>query len=299
MGLYAGWRQGCDELIRDFFYQRNDRTVLLYVFSVLIFSMSVSGPILSGVSYAAALLSRLYTGGKKAFAASVAVSVPVLLLLMFINPLVNTGGLTVLFVVFGRSITAESVLYGLSNGLMLSSVLIWFFHWNDLSLSEKLLGVFSGFLPTTTLSLVMILRYIPDLIRTAAEVDRTQKALCGLENKRIETIRLSLRTATVVLEKSLEDSILTAKSMMARGYRSGMKRRKPQKMTASDRFLTIVILSLLIINAVLLFAGGSFIFYPYVSIPPVTPISAGFLAALLLLPILCDGKDAIKWLLWK
>ena len=284
-------------MIRNFFYKRNDRTVLLYAFFVLVFSMAAGGPILTGVSFLSALLSRLYTGGKKAFFSSLALSLPVLLLLTIINPLVNTGGLTVLFTVWGRSITAEAMLYGFSSGLTLSSVLLWFAHWNDLSLNEKLLGAFSGVLPTTTMSLAMILRYIPDLIRTASEADRAQKALCGAENSKKETLRFSLRTATVVLEKSLEDSIVTAKSMNARGYRRGMKKRKPPKMPPSDRLLTALLLLLGLGCGVSLWLCGSFGFYPYIEIPPMTSLCAVFLAIFLLLPMLCDGKDALlcRW----
>ncbi len=43
-----------------------------------------------------------------------------------VNPLLNNRGATELFRLWGRSVTLESVLYGLLSSLMLLCVLLWF-----------------------------------------------------------------------------------------------------------------------------------------------------------------------------
>ena len=53
--------------------------------------------------------------------------VPVWLAMSFLNPLLNTGGQTVLFTYFGnRPYTLEALYYGMALGAMLITILLWF-----------------------------------------------------------------------------------------------------------------------------------------------------------------------------
>lgn len=286
-------------MIKNFFYRRADVPVLLYAAAALLFSMASTGPIFSAVGLLCALVCRAVSSGRRALRSSVGLALPVILLLTIVNPLVNTGGLTVLFSVFDRPITVEATLYGLSAGMTLAAVLVWFAHFNDMAVSEKILGVFSGIFPTTALAAVLILRYIPALLRTGEQANRVRAALCGDTRNKSESLRRALRSTTIVLEKSLEDSAQTAKSMNARGYKRGMRRHKKLPMSASDKGITALLTVLIACTAALFFAAGSFVFFPYVRLSPWSVPAAVGMALLLLLPVLAEGKERLVWRLLK
>lgn len=280
-------------IIKNYFYMRHPICVFIYFCGVFVLSMAVTGPVFAAVSFVCALICRTYSCGKKAFISSVKTALPIIVFLTAVNPLVNTRGLTVLFHFFTRPVTYEAVIYGLSSGFMLASIILWFALFNDMSVADSIIDVFSSKLPASSLTVVMILRYIPSLMKTAKDVSEIRNTLVPQEKGRFSSIKSMLDVSTVVFEKTLEDSIETARSMKARGYRGGEKRISSRVFRLSDKKCVAVVLLSLVCCAVFLIFCDKFVFYPYIETPENILLAVFSLSVYFTLPVLSDGKDLI------
>jgi len=148
------------------------------------------------------------------------------LLSAVINPLFSHNGATVLFVLNHNPITLEAFLYGLVLGMAILTVIYWFKSFQQLMTSDKLLYVFGSALPKLTLMLSITLRYIPLLKKQIRSIRDSQKAL-GLfkEENLIDRLRGEMRIFSVLVTWALENGIITADSMSARGYGVGRRTR--------------------------------------------------------------------------
>ena len=216
-----------------------------------------------------------------------------------INPLVSHRGATVLFVMNHNPVTLEAFLYGLTAATMIVAVLYWFHLFSLLMTSDKLLYVFGGISPKLALMLSMTLRYVPLFGKQMRKVAQAQKAL-GLykEDNIIDSFRGGLRVFSVMVTWTLENGIITADSMTARGYGTGRRSRysifRWRKGDYIFLFLSILLFALSLHGAML----RDFVFYPVVSAAQVDlPVAIGYAAyaLLVLLPTIIWGKEALKW----
>ena len=143
-----------------------------------------------------------------------------------INPLFAHNGATPLFVLNHNPVTLEALFYGMAMGGMIASSLCWFRSFQEIMTSDKLLYVFGSALPKLTLILSIALRYIPLLRDQAKRVRDAQRAL-GLfrEENLIDRLRGEARVFSVLVTWALENGIITADSMAARGYGTGRRTR--------------------------------------------------------------------------
>lgn len=153
--------------------------------------------------------------------------IPALLLLLvsaLANPLFVHSGTTVLFVLNHNPITLEAFYYGLALGGVIVGVLYWFRSFQQIMTSDKLLYIFGSAFPKLTLILSIALRYIPLFKAQSTKIRSAQKGL-GLfrEETAVDRIRGELRIFSILVTWALENGIITADSMEARGY--GIRRR--------------------------------------------------------------------------
>ena len=148
------------------------------------------------------------------------------LLSALLNPLFSHAGETPLFVLNHNPVTLEALCYGAALGGMIASSLCWFRSFQEIMTSDKLLYVFGSALPKLTLILSIALRYIPLLRAQAKRVREAQRAL-GLfsEENLIDRLRGEMRIFSVLVTWVLENGIITADSMAARGYGTGRRTR--------------------------------------------------------------------------
>lgn len=223
------------------------------------------------------------------------------LILALANPLMSHNGVTVLFVLNHNPVTLEATLYGLNAAAMICGVLYWFRSLTQILTSEKLLYLTGTLSPRLSLVLSMSLRFVPLFGRQGERIRDAQKAL-GLykEDNAIDGLRGKLREFSVLITWALENGILTADSMEARGYGIGRRTQFRQfRFTRTDGCLTAV---------TLLLTGGSawamaqgrmqFAFYP--ALTPGTPGVTGIagmvcFAALVLLPTLIELEVKLRW----
>ncbi len=284
-------------IIKNYFYMCHPAVVLLYFVGSVTLTMISSGPILTFLCFFCAVLCRAYAKGAGALASSLKISLPIIIVLSAVNPLVNTGGLTVIFSVFGKPFTLEALIYGVSSGFSLSAVIIWFALFNDVSAVDGVLVLFSRFTPTLVRTVWLILRFIPDLIRDSRDADNCYYAACRDENTRKNRLKAALRTSTVVFEKSLEDSIETAKSMNARGFACRKSKNPPVPISSSDKKYLALTAVLLILSITATALTGRYVFYPICEMPSLTVVCSAAVGIFMLLPIFSDLKDEIICLL--
>ncbi len=216
-----------------------------------------------------------------------------------INPFVSHNGVTVLFVLNHNPVTLEAFVYGAAAGGMIVAVMYWFRSFTSVMTSDKLLYIFGSLSPKLALMLSMALRYVPLFTRQISLVSQSQKAL-GLykEDNLIDRVKGGMRVFSVMVTWTLENGIITADSMSARGYGTGKRSRYSIfRWTAQDAALLIISL-LLAAAAVWGISGRSFTYYPAITAAPVTVRAlAGYIAYgwLVLLPAIITGKEALKW----
>ena len=216
-----------------------------------------------------------------------------------INPLVSHNGKTVLFVLNDNPVTLESCLYGLTAAGMIAGILYRFRSFTRIMTSDKLIYVFGALSPKLSLLLSMSLRYVPLFGKQVKKVSQAQKAL-GLykEDNIVDSVRGKTRIFSVMVTWALENGIITADSMTARGY--GISRRTHFSLfrwTTGDIALTLLSVVLTLVTLISS-SRCAFVFYPSLKIPPFDFFRIlGLLSyfVLSLLPAFIRVKEALKW----
>ena len=221
--------------------------------------------------------------------------------LTLINPLFQHNGVTVLFVLNDNPITLEALLYGANAACMIVGVLYWFRSFSAIITSDKLLYLFGRVSPKLALMISMALRYVPLFREQARKTDTAQRALGQYRNDNmIDTIRVKLSVFSILVGWALENGIITADSMAARGY--GLGRRSyfsPYRFEKKDAALmTATFLLGGTVAAMMALGKVDFAFYPQTTLLVLTPgrLCAYIAYAILaLLPSLIEIGDSIKW----
>ena len=263
---------------------------------VAMFSMD---PVVVVLSLLGALGLCLLTGGLGPLRQQLWI-LALFVVLAAINPLTHHDGVTVLLVVNDRPITWEACAYGLTAAGMIAGMVYWFRAFSHVMTSDRLLVLLGGLSPRLSLVVSMALRYVPLYGQQMKKVQQTQRAL-GLyrEENWIDRGRGGLRVFSVMTTWALENGVITADSMAARGY--GLRRRshfRKTRFAARDGVFTA--LSLLL-AAVALAGAREIRFYPQMVFEAVTlRIWAGYAAygALMALPHMFQAKEAITWRWW-
>ena len=136
-----------------------------YFVAVLLFSMFILHPVFLLVSlFAAFVYSGILKGWLKALKSAL-LCLPVIIIVMLINPLFNHYGVTILFYLNnGNPVTMESIVYGIFMGITLITVFIWFSCYSKVMTSDKFIFLFGRIIPALSLILSMVLRFVPKFI---------------------------------------------------------------------------------------------------------------------------------------
>lgn len=280
------------------FEDRNPIAVAVYLLAAAGVAMLTMDPVLLCLSLAGALLSLGATGGFGPLRSHGWVAV-LFLLTALINPLTYHNGRTVLLVVNDAPITLEAVLYGMAAGGMIVAVLYWFRIFSRIMTGDKLLYLLGGLSPGLSLVVSMALRYVPLFGRQWRRVQATQRAL-GLyrEDDPVAALRGRLRVFSVMTTWALENGVITADSMAARGYGLGRRTHFARfRFTLGDGLLAAASLALAGLS-LWGAAGRGVSYYPAFAMGALTPRGlAGYLAygVLVLLPALLNIKEAMVW----
>ena len=203
--------------MRDF-SEYNPITVAVYYLSIVVIAMFTMNPILHFIAFIGGIMHFClqktdHKAGTHIFFLLIGV------ILSFIRPIFSHNGATVLFVVNDNPITKEAFMYGINAAVMVVGVLYTFRVFSVIMTSDRLLYLFGSFSPKTALVLSMGLRYIP-MLRFQRRITAQAQTALGInkDDNAIDRIKGSLNIFSATLTWGLENGIITADSMAARGY---------------------------------------------------------------------------------
>lgn len=225
------------------------------------------------------------------------------LLTTFVNPAFSHEGVTtLLYFPTGNPLTLESILYGLSAGAMLATVMLWFLSFNRMITSDKFIYLFGRIIPALSLVLSMTLRFIPKFQSQLELTVDAQKSI----GRSISDGTLWQRTKTAVTVLSimitwaLENAIETADSMKSRGY--GLPGRTAFSIYRFDdrdqnTMVFLLLCGVYLICGTMASAFG-FRYFPSIQGIAFNPVTASFQFVYLLLcvmPIVLNAIEERKW----
>ena len=223
------------------------------------------------------------------------------LILALANPLISHNGKTVLFVMNHNPVTLEATLYGVNSAAMIIGVLYWLRSFTQIMTSEKLLYITGALSPKLSLVLSMALRFVPLFSRQSAKINDAQTAM-GLykDDNIIDDMRGKSRVFSVMVTWALENGIITADSMEARGFGTGRRTQLRRfRFTATDIIFLTITLALLLVTCLAIGRKSlSFEFYPSISCKAPDVLGICGLAAyglLILMPMILETVVSLKW----
>lgn len=241
---------------------------MLFFLEAICFSFCTQQPVYVVMTCFFAGAYLIFLKGARPFLRSMGAFIPMVVFIGLLNSLFNSAGATLLWRWGPFSVTLEGLAYGLAVGGMLVAVLLWFSCYNEVMTEDKFTYLFGKRVPTISLMVSMISRWIPRMVSRGHSVYDSQEALIGCyDQSKSGKVKRSLRMATVLAGLGMEDSVQTADSMCARGYGSAKRTSYARyKWHVRERVVMGFLIALAVVNAVLLVTGaGSFKFYPRVS----------------------------------
>ena len=198
----------------------------LYFTLVIGFSMALNHPLAQAISLVCAIVYAVQTEGRKAVLFTLKWCLPMVLLTAFINPAFSHEGRTILlYFPNGNPLTMESILYGISSGVLIATVMLWFLNFNRVITSDKFIYLFGRIIPAMSLVLSMTLRFIPKFKAQLQLVTDAQKSIGRdiSEGSLWRRTKIAITVLSIMVTWALENAIETADSMKSRGY--GLKGR--------------------------------------------------------------------------
>ena len=207
--------------MQDRFAKYHPLVNFLYFTLVIGFSMALNHPLAQGISLICAAAYALQTQGRTAVQFCLKWCLPVMLMTAFVNPAFSHEGVTILlYFPTGNPLTLESLLYGLSAGVMIVTVMLWFLNFNRVITSDKFIYLFGRIIPALSLVLSMTLRFIP---RFKAQMDNAIDAQKSIgrdisQGSLWHRTKIAVMVLSIMITWALENAIETADSMKSRGY---------------------------------------------------------------------------------
>ena len=285
--------------MNDAFNKIHPFTGLLYFAVVIGFSMFFMNPVCITLSLCCALLSAVIINGKRALGLTVKFIIPMILLVMIINPVFNHRGATIItYLPWQNPLTLEAILYGIASAVMFSSVILWFSVFNTVMTSDKIICLFGRIIPSLSLVISMTLRFVPRFVSKFKELKSAR--ITPQKQGFIIKMKILLSELSVMLSWSLESSIESADSMKSRGY--GLKGRTAYNIF-KFRKTDVIIITALIISALtmvllIVLGVGKYSFYPVLKIEFSGAVSVLFYVihlGIMLIPSITIAWEGLKW----
>ena len=198
----------------------------MYYFFILSFTMFISHPIILLISLVTSFLYSIELGGRDIVKKNLKFMIPTIIITATMNPAFNHEGVTIIrYLNSGNPITLESIIYGISAAILLVTMVIWFYTYNQVMTSDKFIYLFGRVIPSLSLVISMALRFIPQFKNQIRLVTDAQKAI-GRDistGNIFQRMKKAITIFSIMITWSLENAIETADSMRSRGY--GLKGR--------------------------------------------------------------------------
>lgn len=276
----------------------------LYFALILSFSMIFMHPVCLFISFIAALIYSITLKGKKAVRFSVVYLLPLLLITALVNPAFNHEGATILtYLKSGNPLTLESITYGIAAATMLAAVICWFSCFNEIMTTDKLVYLFGRIIPSLSLILSMVLRFVPRFKAQIKHISNGQKGIGrDISNgSMVQRVKHGIKILSIMVTWALENAIETADSMKSRGY--GLSGRTAFSLFYFDQrdkkaLMAILLMGIYIIMGAV-FGGLSFRYFPTMKGSFLDLYTGSIFLAYLMLclvPVWIDKEEEKRWL---
>lgn len=228
---------------------------------------------------------------------------PMLLLMAALNPAFNHQGETILFYLKnGNPVTLESVLYGTAAACMFITVILWFSCYNAVMTLDKFIYLFGRIIPSLSLILSMVLRFVPRYTAQIKVISNAQKCIGrdASQGNIIRRARNGIKVLSIMTTWALENAIETADSMRSREY--GLPKRTSFSLFRFDNrdkaVFTEVMGLIPIVLAGTAVGQNTIRFFPSIKAVKVTFFSISVYCAyfiLCMLPVFINIVEDAKW----
>jgi len=151
---------------------------LIYFVFTIGFSMFFMHPLCLIISLLCGFVYSVMLKGRKAIKTNLIYMLPMLITMAVINPFFNHEGVTILgYFPSGNPLTLESVVYGFAAAIMLVSVICWFSCYNEIMTSDKFIYLFGRIIPSMSLVISMVFRFVPKFATQLKVVGNAQKCM--------------------------------------------------------------------------------------------------------------------------
>lgn len=287
----------------DAFSKLHPTVNFIFFAFVLVLSMFVMNPVCLALSLVCAFVNAVYLNGIKTVKLCLKFIMPMMLLIILINPVFNHQGVTILmYFPWDNPLTLESIIYGIASAALLSSVVLWFSVFNSVITSDKLVYLFGRIIPSLSLVLSMSLRFVPKFSAQFKNVRNAQRCIGRdiSDGSVINRIKNGIRIISIMLSWSMENAIETADSMKSRGF--GLKGRTAYSIYRFDRrdLTVLIIVALLGVTVSVSAITGviDFNYYPSIkgNLTDALSLATFFLyGILMLIPTILNAWEGIKW----
>ena len=274
----------------------------IYFAAVIAGTLLFIHPVFVGVSLLCAIFASVMINGRKTILATLGFGIPMFIFIALANPLFNHRGATILFYLFENPVTLEAIVYGIVSAGMMFAAVIWFTCYNTVVTSDKFIYIFGRILPSVALIVSMTLSLIPRLIEQVKVIADSQRSI-GLDWKSgsiKQRIRAGARVLSILVSWALEDAVITADSMRARGY--GQKKRSTFsifRFGKKDAKMLVLVLVLFAAEIFTYISGrGTMEFYPAMVFPEIDFIDVIIYVLYIMLgilPAVIQIKEDLKW----
>lgn len=282
------------------FSELDPAVITLWFLAVSAVAMFCNHPCITFLTVIGAVLFFIVIGRKNSVRSHLFFLI-LFVVLALANPLVSHNGATVLFVMNDNPVTLEALLYGINSSAMIVGVLYLLRSFSAIMTSEKLLYVTGRLSPKLSMIISMAIRFIPLFSRQGQKINDTQKAM-GLykDDNIIDDIKGHLRVFSVVSTWGLENGIITADSMEARGYGVGRRSHMTRfRFTLRDGvFMAVTVALAALCGAAVASKSIYFEFYPVVRSAETGLLGkAGIIAygLLIFLPLFIETEVKLRW----
>lgn len=206
-------------------------TLLCYPFFLLLLSVLTFHPLYLGAEWLVVLFALVQYGGLRLYAKTLKYSIPLLVLILLINALLNKNGATVLYKgaslpLLGQiRITWEATAYSLVMGLRMLvflGILALTLRWLP---ADRALGLAAKVAKKSAVTAMMTTRLIPYLAEQSQQIGDVMRTRGVRLDEGNVIRRLAARRPllNVLLISSLEGSWQVAEAMEARGFGQGKR----------------------------------------------------------------------------
>ncbi len=275
----------------------------VYFIFVTGFSMFFMHPFCLSVSLICGLAYLTLLKGKKSIKNNLLSVLSTIAVMGIINPLFNHQGITVVaYFPNGNPLTLQSIIYGISAAVMISSVICHFSCYNQVMTEDKFIYLFGRAMPSLSLMLSMTLRFVPRLAEQFRVIAAAQKCVGNdiSKGKAVKRAKSAAAVFSVMISRSLEGAINTADSMKSRGY--GLKGRTAFSIFYFDKRDKKALICILASGFYVLIGGVcggmEFRYFPSMQGVRLNAYSISVFAAymiLCLVPIIIEIREVKKW----